>query len=165
MTHTVLFIRHSGKVIRGRTGQTCESDVEIIAPTGLHFKGPRATRRPLRTVPKTGLSICRASSKVGFTIASARIQNGFHGQASPQFDPKGPAACSPSGAPHQRLGGVRAASGAGPGQRTWLSPNAKKNCAAKIIICRIVMCPKSYLKFTTGWYLKRSRRALGPRCR
>jgi hypothetical protein len=47
--------------------------------------------------------------------------------------------------------------GAGPAalavqtQRPWLSGGTSESSVATPTICRIVTCPRNYLKFTAGW--------------
>jgi hypothetical protein len=156
MSYMVLLLGQSDKIIRGRTGPTCEPDAQLIATTQFQSKGIGGTRGSLWALAQTSLSLSTASPTSCLASAGARIQGGLHRKTSSQFNPEGSAASSRAGRFHQSLGGAGFAAEAGPRQRPWLSANANENYVAKFTFCRIVMCHKKYLKSIADWCRCRS---------
>ena|SRR5258708_6323284 len=163
MTHMVLLLRHSDKIIRGRTSPTRECDAQFTPAADLHFRGFGGVGRSLWAIAQTSLPLFTASPTNGFAPAGSRTQGGLYRKACPQFNPEGSAASSAAALFHQSLGGSGLAAGAGAHRRPWLNPGAIENCVAKFTFCRIVMCHKRCLRFIAGWCRNRSREGLSPR--
>src|SRR6478672_11838966 len=97
----VLFLSHSDKVIRGRTGPTREPDAQFTPATSLQFRGLGGTDRSLRSVWPTGLPLFATGSASYFAAAGSRGQGGLHRKASPQFNAQGSPAGSTAALLHQ----------------------------------------------------------------
>jgi hypothetical protein len=158
MTYMVLLLRHSDKIIRGRTGPTRERDTQNAPATDLNNRGSRGVGRSLRAIAQASLSLFARGPAGDFAITGSRVQKRFHGQAPPQPDSGGPAARTTPVLFDRSVGGAGIAAGVRALQRPWLNPDVSTNCLAKLIICQIVMCRKKCHKYIAGWC--RSREAL-----
>ena len=147
----VFLLRHSGEIIRGRTGPTRERDDPITRKRSLQFRGCERDHRSLRTVATAGLSLPAASPTRQFPFDYPPGKMRFHGQTAPPFSRAGSSASSAAAHFDQRLGRASSATGAGAIQIPWLNADARPACVAKSTFCLIVMCSRRCHKFTTGW--------------
>ena len=161
----VLFLRHSDQIIRGRTGPTRERDTQNAPAANLNDSGSAEVGRSLQIIAPASLSLCATGQPDIWALAGPRGQSGLHGQAPAPSDSRSSAPRTTAGMCDQSVGPAGIAAGVKARQRPWLIPDASTHCAAKLIMFRIVMCPKKSRKSIAGWCPSPSRGVLAGRYR
>ena len=151
----VLLVRHSGEIIRGRTGPTRERNDQFTRAKKLRCGGLSRDCRALRAVPPAGLPLPAASPASGFAFAGSGRESRLYRQTSAPINCAGPAASPTTALLHQFLGRASLASRSGPTQMPWLNPGASEACVAKFTIYPTVTSPRKCRRFIAGWYLRR----------
>jgi hypothetical protein len=147
----VLLLRHSGEIIRGRTGPTRERDDPVNRAKNLCSEGCSPDRQSLWNIAAASLSLPAASSASPCSVGDSSREKRLHRQVAPPFNRAGSSASTAPAHFHQRLGRAGPATGAGAIQISWLKTGASQKCVVKSTFCLIVMCAKRCRKFITGW--------------
>src|SRR5215510_9168432 len=152
----VLLLRHSGEIIRGRTGPTRERDDPVNRARNLCSEGCGRDRQSLCSITATSLPLRAASSAGPCSASYSSREKRLHRQVAPPFNRAGSSASTAAAHFHQRLGRAGPATGAGAIQISWLRTDASHECVVKSTFCLIVMCAKRYHRFITGWCLSQN---------
>jgi hypothetical protein len=156
----VLLLRHSGKIIGGRTSPTRERDDPVAPARKLRFADLGRDRLALPTIKAAGLPLLAASSASRFTFGCPREEKCFYRQTASLSNRAGTPTSPTAACFDRRLGRASSASGAGAIQISWLNADASRACVAKSTFCLIVTCWRSSRKLITGWCPNQN---LGPR--
>lgn len=157
VTYMVLLLRQSDQVIRLRKSSTCECDGQVAQTKDLSARGLKPTRRRLRHLPASSLSLLATGPSRAPADDGAGSKNRFYSQtflfAGPTSPPPGPARRRH----YQRLGGRGSAAVFAPAPKPWLNGKTSAKSVAKINLC-MTACPrKKCRRSITGWSRRRMR--------
>src|SRR5512136_239851 len=105
MTYTVVFLRHSDQIIRGRTSPTRECNGQFAKEQDCFFGSFKAARPSLRTIPAASLPLFTPSAAVGFARTRARTEGCFHRESGAPTPCASPPPGTPPALSHQPVGG------------------------------------------------------------
>src|SRR6267142_2678286 len=152
----VLLLRHSGEIIRGRTGPTRKRDHPVNREKSLRLRSLERDHQSLWGIATTSLPLSAGGSASQCSIGYSRREKRLYRQAAPPFNRAGSSASTAGAHFHQRLGRTGFATPLGAMQIPWLRADASQECVAKSTICLIVMYSKRCHKFISVWCLSQN---------
>ena len=161
MSYPVLLLRHSGEVIRSRTGPTCEYDFELTPRVDLQHWSAGKAHLIVWALAPASVPLFAAGPKGPLPFTRIRSKVSVYRQAALELDFASSQAGTTAALFDQPVGRTGTSSAVGWNQGSWLKPNANLPYNAKPTSCRIDTFPKSFPRFINGWCQKHNLLRLG----